>query len=67
MTAEHIAVNALREIAKHHDPSNHPKTIDCALIAKKAIEQIDLLQSSSTVHHLDALSLDITDSPGGGL
>lgn len=63
-TVEHIAVNALNEIAKLEDDSG---VLDGVTIARKALEQIVQLQSPSTVHHLSADDCVIDKPPGGGL
>jgi hypothetical protein len=58
-TAEHIAIEALRQIA-------HGKAYDPVLVAKIAIEQIDEM-NKPTVHHLSAADVIIDKPPGGGL
>ena len=59
---EQIAIEALRNIAKETSCQ------ECAAykVAQTALDQIAALDQP-TVHHLDASSLDITKSPGGGL
>ena len=57
-TTEHVAIEALREIAKdvHVTPSVE--------LARKALEQIEAMQKP-TVHNLSAEPL-IVKPPGGG-
>jgi hypothetical protein len=38
-----------------------------AELASKVLEKIEELQRPPTTHHLEAVSLDITTPPGGGL
>lgn len=59
-TAEHIAIETLRDILKleHTNPA--------VRIARKALDDIEAIQKP-TVHNLSAVSLDIDKPPGGGL
>jgi hypothetical protein len=57
-TAEHIAVEALREIVKGSE--RLPLTI-----ARTALDQIDALNKPA-VHHLAASDVIIDKPPGGG-
>jgi hypothetical protein len=59
-TAEHIAVMALRDIAKQAG------MIPAEEIARVALEQIDGLNKPAAVHHLDAADVIIDKPPGGG-
>lgn len=61
-TVEHIAVEALRAITK--TATYTPETL--ISIAQNALDRIEQLQGPPAVHHLDAVSLDITEPPGGG-
>lgn len=59
-TAEHIAIETLREIVKLE--STNP----AVRIARKSLDDIEAIQNP-TVHNLSAVNLDIDKSPGGGL
>lgn len=63
-TAEHIAIETLREIVKLET------TNPAVRIARKSLDDIEELQKLTPkepeVHHLGAADLDITKSPGGG-
>jgi hypothetical protein len=59
-TVEHIAVEALREIAKGANSLAGP------MIAQKALNQIEEMNGPPTVHNLSADDVIIDKPPGGG-
>lgn len=59
-TVEHIAIEALRNIAKLHEES------EGVVLALKALGQIDAMNKPA-VHNLSAADVIIDKPPGGGL